>query len=324
MAVWMSGNISRTDLLLSKVALIARAIRKGKNYALISYPVLKNWYAPALHRAGLIKKLRVVKRSNKVISPLFNIRIKIVALLSNGLSYNTPRFDEKHLYLNYRGRNLLFFYNNDKLLMDTLEQLKDLFISNEYSRLQVRSRDVVDIGASIGDSAVYFSVKGARHVYAFEPYPYIFRIAQSNVRLNGLSKKVVLLNECLGGAGGSIRIDSHFQSDENSVAANFRKGRKIRVVTLEDVVNRYRLKDAVLKIDCEGEEYAAILNSKIEVLRSFGQIMIEYHYGYKNLESKLRDAGFKVWHERPFFNFTSKRKKMYQGLMLATKQNRSG
>jgi hypothetical protein len=74
----------------------------------------------------------------------------------------------------------------------------------------------------------------------------------------------------------------------------FKKGKKIKVVTLEEVVKRFKLKDAVLKMDCEGCEYNSILNTPNEILRNFEQIMLEYHYGYLNLKKKLKEAGFEV------------------------------
>jgi len=42
-------------------------------------------------------------------------------------------------------------------------------IYEQYKILGVSNKDVIDIGANIGDTAIYFAVKGARHVYAFEP-----------------------------------------------------------------------------------------------------------------------------------------------------------
>jgi SpoVK/Ycf46/Vps4 family AAA+-type ATPase len=55
----------------------------------------------------------------------------------------------------------------------------------------------------------------------------------------------------------------------------------------------------LLKIDCEGCEYN-LLDESIEVLRKFNRIEIEFHYGYKKLESKLKEAGFIVYHSKPY------------------------
>jgi hypothetical protein len=64
-------------------------------------------------------------------------------------------------------------------------------------------------------------------------------------------------------------------------------------------VRTYELDSAALKVDCEGYEYPILLNSKPDVIRSFGQIQIEYHMGYLNIEKRLRTMGFDVTHDTP-------------------------
>ena len=56
-------------------------------------------------------------------------------------------------------------------------------------------------------------------------------------------------------------------------------------------------------MDCEGCEYPIILNANNEVLQKFNQIMVECHYGYKNIERKLKDAGFKVYHSKVHYSY---------------------
>jgi len=57
------------------------------------------------------------------------------------------------------------------------------------------------------------------------------------------------------------------------------------------LINEFDIKEAVLKMDCEGCEYN-ILNEDDVVLKKFKRIVLEFHYGYKNIESKLKHAGF--------------------------------
>ncbi len=46
----------------------------------------------------------------------------------------------------------------------------DVFDCGEYGVLDVSGKVVIDVGASIGDSAIYFALKGARKVIAIEPH----------------------------------------------------------------------------------------------------------------------------------------------------------
>mgnify|MGYP001770829427 CR=1 FL=1 len=45
----------------------------------------------------------------------------------------------------------------------------------DYDFLDVNCKGVVDIGASIGDTLVYFTLRGAK-VIAFEPFPKMFKL----------------------------------------------------------------------------------------------------------------------------------------------------
>ena len=105
-----------------------------------------------------------------------------------------------------------FNYDSKKQLNNTLGMIKEQFIEEQYGWLDVKGKDVIDIGANVGDSAIYFALKGAKHVYAFEPYPYSYKIALKNVKLNYLQSKITLLNEGCGGKGSYIKIDEAYQN----------------------------------------------------------------------------------------------------------------
>lgn len=72
---------------------------------------------------------------------------------------------------------------------------------------------------------------------------------------------------------------------------DFHQGKHVKLTTLEEIVERFNLKDACLKMDCEGCEYS-ILKTPKKILKTFQEIIIEYHY--KNLKEKLEKASFRV------------------------------
>ena len=51
-----------------------------------------------------------------------------------------------------------------------------------YDFCDVNGRYVVDVGANIGASAIYFATKGAKKVLAFEPFPYSCRAMNETLR----------------------------------------------------------------------------------------------------------------------------------------------
>ena len=203
-------------------------------------------------------------------------------------------------------KGFLVILNDVKLKINDLSELSVIaenFIKGQYNWLDTKNKQVVDIGANIGDTAVYFSkIKEAKKVIAFEPYPYAFNLAKKNVSINKL-KNVVLRNQGVGDKNKFVFIKADFINTGGSDLKIFNKGKRIQIVTLEDIVKKYNIKEGVLKMDCEGCEYSIILNADNAVLRRFNQIMVECHYGYKNIEKKLKDAGFNVFHSKVHYSY---------------------
>lgn len=175
-----------------------------------------------------------------------------------------------------------------------------VYVEGVYDWLPVRGRDVLDIGASLGDSSLYFAARGAKRVIGLEPWPSLFPMFVRNVEVNQLESVVLPRNAAIGARAGTIRLDDREYWARRGQIEGAAGGVPVPVESLQDLVGRYELQDAVLKLDCEGGEYAAVLGSDLDVLRRFSHIHIEYHYGYRNLARRLREAGFEVRVDRPF------------------------
>ena len=67
----------------------------------------------------------------------------------------------------------LKFYGGKKLF-----GLVGIFIKDVYNFLPVKDKIVIDIGASIGDSSIYFASCGAKKVIALEPDARIFEFSE--------------------------------------------------------------------------------------------------------------------------------------------------
>ena len=254
---------------------------------------IKNWYSYYLVRIGFLNSTDIkFWNGNQVLNytkdkpilppllPLFNLK-----------QVSNP--EEKYLL---RFKDFRFFIKQTTEASAIIET----FIREQYSRLTVKNRVVVDIGANVGDSAIYFAARGAKRIYSFEPYTYSFKLAVENIKLNNLTRKIKLLNEAVDGKRGKIRIPITFVNTAGSSLKSFDIGKTILVVKLEDIVKKYKLKDALLKMDCEGSEYAILLGSNRNTLRTFNQIVVECHKGYLNIEKKLKETGFEVKHTLPY------------------------
>ena len=153
------------------------------------------------------------------------------------------------------------------------------FENEEYGVVDVRGRQVVDVGAFIGDSAIYFSLKGAERVYAIEPHPLAYEELVQNVSLNGLQGKVVPLNLGISYTENYIIIPPNLGVEEAAgtlLTSMGSKGLRVKAKKLSEIVDEYKVKPDVLKIDCEGCEYDIILKD-YDTVSQFEQVVFEYH-----------------------------------------------
>ncbi|QKR00847.1 FkbM family methyltransferase [Metallosphaera tengchongensis] len=112
--------------------------------------------------------------------------------------------------------------------------------------------EVVDVGAYIGDTAVFFAVKDAKRVIGFELLPSVYKVALENVELNGLEDRVALINADVGSKDGTIKVPSVIDLDKSGVFHVTDEGDiEEPLYPLKRV--RELVKDPyLLKMDCEG------------------------------------------------------------------------
>jgi len=194
-----------------------------------------------------------------------------------------------------------------------------VFLREEYGFLPVKGNAIIDIGANIGDSAIYFAIRGADKVIALEPYPKNCEIARKNIELNNLSDKIILILAGCSSICRTITIDPKKERSVKSSLQESTNGIDVPLMTLESILDENNINSALLKMDCEGCEYETILSSSADTLKKFSHIQIEYHYGYKNLKSKLESCGFKVSVTNPkySYNYEAKKPHMYYGFLYA-------
>ena len=169
------------------------------------------------------------------------------------------------------------------------------FAANDYGKLPVRGKTVIDIGANIGDTPIYFALHGASKVIGLEPFPKNYELAVENSLLNGFSDKIKMVLAGCSSKIGEISIDPDHESNIESQLKNSSKGKVIPLLTIEEIIKRYDVPNgSILKIDCEGCEYDSILHTPDIALQRFSHIQIEYHLGYRDLKEKLEKCGFKT------------------------------
>ncbi|MFP3319628.1 MAG: FkbM family methyltransferase [Acidilobus sp.] len=160
----------------------------------------------------------------------------------------------------------------------------------------LRDRDVIDVGANTGETALYFLLNGARRVIAIEPLPNVAKCAEENVRLSGATDKVKVLNAALSNGPVSVPCDYDVSSSAFFSTLKGSGPCKVPGVTLSDLLNMVD-DPYLLKMDCEGCEAEAILGPERGRLRAFEHIILETHpfiTGVSNEEllASLKELGF--------------------------------
>jgi len=207
-----------------------------------------------------------------------------ISCVDGGLYVNGGRYGEYHGAWVYDNSCNCYVKNNVrfKQIHWTIYQVFDC---GEYEPSNVKDRVVVDIGAYVGDSAVYFALKGAKRVIAIEPHPSAFSEMLDNIRLNNMESVIIPINAGLASKPGKVCVENVDVS--NTYNIYHRPGdcpNTVPAVTLSDLMDKFGIdpNDAVLKMDCEGCEFDVILND-YEHVRLFRELILEYHSNVNKL-----------------------------------------
>ena len=167
---------------------------------------------------------------------------------------------------------------------------------HQYDALNVKGKQVIDIGADCGDTAIQFAYRGAREVYSYEPNLNAFKALELTL-LNNSYKQIKSYNMAVLSNAKTISINPDAEANRGSkiIEGNY----QIKATTLNDIVKEHNITDGVLKMDCEGYEYDIIAGASDKTLLAFTNVVIEYHNYPKDLPERFRKFGFKVSITKP-------------------------
>ena len=229
----------------------------------------------------------IKKRYEKALSRILNETASLAFLTKNRKWKECLVENRSGLIISWNNSKPITMYNWDPWT------LSEIFYDEDYAKLPVQNKIVIDVGGFNGDSAIYFTLKGAAKVISLEPFPKNYEIANKNIYKNNFENTVVLLNAACAKENGFIKINSDYVGSDN-IAKNEKLGVEIPTMNLENLVNHYNVIDGCLKIDCEGCEYDILLSCPKNILRRFSHIMLEFHHGTDKIVKKLNDCNYRV------------------------------
>ena len=236
------------------IAEMTSMVDRFKNIFLIR-ELIYNWQEIIFFKYGLKNNIRVnfkiggsVFVNNKAeYSELWKSKSAVQALIGYyNTKYKTNIRLGKYLSFLYRKNQVKICYKNYKDIAQILSLIKENFIDEQYKLLDVSDSYVVDIGANIGDSALYFALNNAKHVYALEPFPYSFLNCKENITVNRFGRKLTCMCAGIGGSNKFLKIRNSFRNMDSSSLVQFKAGRKVPIYTLGALVKKLDLDNCVL------------------------------------------------------------------------------
>jgi FkbM family methyltransferase len=235
-------------------------------------------------------------------------RYDVLLILQSGLNAQIS-IHEGQLTISFN--NLVF----NPTTAEELFILEEVYVNGTYNFQSNHPAVVVDIGMNVGFASLFF----AQHqqvgaVYSFEPFEPTFRQALKNIALNpAWIEKIKPSNYGLGDREEVLTVDYNYENKgqvgvygtslirteiNHSEKATIKL--KVAATEVKKIIDQHSGQRFILKLDCEGAEYAILRNLASEnLLNFFDLIFIEWHEkGPDELLTILKNKNFSAFYQQ--------------------------
>lgn len=150
---------------------------------------------------------------------------------------------------------------------------------------KMKNKDIIDVGACVGDSALVFQKYTDKHIYAFEPTNEGYEALQETISLNNATR-IIPINKALGASAfeGSISVRG---GGSSMVFDNHTQMQKVEVITLDSFVRDRNIQVGFIKVDIEGFEQEFLKGAKQTITEQKPAMLISiYHQASDFFEIK--------------------------------------
>jgi FkbM family methyltransferase len=200
---------------------------------------------------------------------------------------------------------LIINFQYPEQYMPTLVLYKEITVSEiEYLRKTLRPGDIyLDVGTGIGCYAVFAAKIRSAKVYAFEPMPLNIKTIRQNISDNGIDDKIELAEVAVSNKEGVVSL---IKPEEFGTYFNVRvedenvpgKIGDVATLTLDNFCETKNLKRIrMLNLDVEGHD-SKVLEGAQKILSQglIDIIMMEVHYSYEDIYTKLLNYGYEAFY----------------------------
>ena len=192
---------------------------------------------------------------------------KVIKINDNCYSYN-------HYFLPINIFGIDIF--SDKIKFDILEK------NNDY----LKNKNIMDVGAFIGDTAIIFSEYTTKKVYSFEPLKKNYNLLLKTIELNE-KENIIPLHMALGNSIGNIELfhyDAEIIGGASIKEIEYLDHKEIvDITTLDEFVNKNHVENiGLIKIDIEGAEEDFLLGAKNTIKKYRPILFISIYHNPKH------------------------------------------
>ena len=181
--------------------------------------------------------------------------------------------------------------------------LKELLIDRDYGN-DFLGYKIIDVGAYIGETALFFCSQGAEKVIAVEPAPDNVELATKNIAESPYADRIILLPVAVAASEGEMpfyldegnpQMHALLPTGDDQAYSRAKKMVTVPVWSFEQLMAHAGWETVdLVKLDCEGAEFPILLETPDSVLKKVQRWVIEYHAAPQPLEARLRALGYRV------------------------------
>lgn len=154
---------------------------------------------------------------------------------------------------------------------------------------------VVDVGAHVGNHALYFAHVLGTRTLAFEPNPVTFGHLETNIAANGLDQLCTLRNVAVGAASSKARVETAATENSGMARVEIDPAGAVEVVSLDTALEDEPAID-LIKIDVEGWELDVLRGSARILTRHRPLLYIEVMAdNFDTVRHHMEAAGYRCW-----------------------------
>jgi FkbM family methyltransferase len=155
---------------------------------------------------------------------------------------------------------------------------------NKLNRLdKLKSKNIIDVGGFIGDSALIFSPYTNKNVHVFEPVTHLYELLEETIRLNNLTN-IVPQRLALGESSHTSEI--YIRGDTSTLCRSeqttCRAKEEVQVIALDDYVEQNDLKVGLIKVDIEGYEQAFLRGAEHTIKSQRPTLLLSIYHSSKD------------------------------------------